>query len=31
MGHRHANGTEEWMAIFPDLDGRLLALISQAG
>jgi DNA-binding CsgD family transcriptional regulator/catechol 2,3-dioxygenase-like lactoylglutathione lyase family enzyme len=27
--HRHANGTEEWMAFFEDPDGRPLALMSQ--
>lgn len=30
MIHRHADGTEEWMAFFQDPDGRPLALISQA-
>jgi len=29
MIHRHADGTEEWMAFFKDLEGRPLALISQ--
>jgi len=29
MIHRHANGMEEWMAFFEDLDGQLLALMSQ--
>ena len=29
MIHRHADGTEEWMAFFEDLDGRPLALMSQ--
>ena len=29
MIYRHADGTEEWMAFFFDLEGRLLALISQ--
>ncbi len=29
MIHRHANGTEEWMAFFEDPDGRPLALMSQ--
>ena len=28
--HRHADGTEEWMAFFKDPDGRPLALMSQA-
>jgi catechol 2,3-dioxygenase-like lactoylglutathione lyase family enzyme len=28
--HRHADGTEEWLAVFKDPDGRPLALISQA-
>ena len=27
--HRHADGTEEWMAFFKDPEGRLLALMSQ--
>ncbi len=27
--HRHADGTEEWMAIFRDPDGRPLAIMSQ--
>jgi catechol 2,3-dioxygenase-like lactoylglutathione lyase family enzyme len=27
--HRHADGTEEWMTFFKDLEGRLLALMSQ--
>ncbi|MFL6578927.1 MAG: VOC family protein [Povalibacter sp.] len=27
--HRHADGTEEWMAFFMDPDGRSLALMSQ--
>lgn len=27
--HRHADGTEEWMAFFNDPDGRPLALMSQ--
>jgi DNA-binding CsgD family transcriptional regulator/catechol 2,3-dioxygenase-like lactoylglutathione lyase family enzyme len=27
--HRHADGTEEWMAFFEDPDGRPLALLSQ--
>ncbi len=29
MIHRHADGTEEWMAFFKDNEGRLLALMSQ--
>jgi DNA-binding CsgD family transcriptional regulator/catechol 2,3-dioxygenase-like lactoylglutathione lyase family enzyme len=29
MIHRHASGVEEWMAFFEDLDGQLLALMSQ--
>lgn len=29
MIHRHADGTEEWMAFFVDPEGRLLALMSQ--
>jgi hypothetical protein len=28
--HRHADGTEEWLAVFKDPDGRPLAIISQA-
>ena len=31
MIHRHADGTEEWMAFFNDPDGRTLALMAQAG
>jgi predicted enzyme related to lactoylglutathione lyase len=27
--HRHADGTEEWMAFFTDPEGRYLALMSQ--
>jgi DNA-binding CsgD family transcriptional regulator/catechol 2,3-dioxygenase-like lactoylglutathione lyase family enzyme len=27
--HRHADGTEEWMAFFKDPEGRFLALLSQ--
>ena len=27
--HRHADGTEEWMAFLRDNEGRLLALMSQ--
>ena len=30
MIHRHAYGTEEWMAFFNDPDGRTLALMAQA-
>lgn len=30
MIHRHADGTEEWMAFFKDPEGRPLALMSQA-
>ena len=29
--HRHADGTEEWMAFFEDPDGRPLALMCQVG
>ena len=29
MIHRHADGTEEWMAFFKDPEGRPLALMSQ--
>jgi predicted enzyme related to lactoylglutathione lyase len=29
MIHRHADGTEEWMAFFSDPEGRFLALMSQ--
>jgi DNA-binding CsgD family transcriptional regulator/catechol 2,3-dioxygenase-like lactoylglutathione lyase family enzyme len=29
MVHRHSSGVEEWMAFFEDLDGHLLALMSQ--
>lgn len=29
MIHRHADGTEEWMAFFEDPDGRPLGLMSQ--
>jgi DNA-binding CsgD family transcriptional regulator/catechol 2,3-dioxygenase-like lactoylglutathione lyase family enzyme len=29
MIHRHADGTEEWMAFFEDPDGRPMALMSQ--
>jgi catechol 2,3-dioxygenase-like lactoylglutathione lyase family enzyme len=27
--HRHASGVEEWMAFFEDIDGKILALMSQ--
>ena len=30
MIHRHDSGLEEWMAFFPDPDGHLLAIMSQA-
>jgi len=30
MVHRHEDGTEEWMAIFNDPDGRPLAIMQQA-
>lgn len=29
MIHKHANGTEEWMAFFKDPEGRPLALMAQ--
>jgi catechol 2,3-dioxygenase-like lactoylglutathione lyase family enzyme len=29
MIHRHADGTEEWMAVFKDLEGRPLAIMAQ--
>jgi methylmalonyl-CoA/ethylmalonyl-CoA epimerase len=29
MIHRHGNGMEEWMAFFKDLDGGILAIMSQ--
>jgi len=29
MIHRHADGTEEWMAFFKDLEGRTLAIMSK--
>jgi DNA-binding CsgD family transcriptional regulator/catechol 2,3-dioxygenase-like lactoylglutathione lyase family enzyme len=29
MIHRHADGTEEWMAFFKDNEGRLLAVMAQ--
>jgi DNA-binding CsgD family transcriptional regulator/catechol 2,3-dioxygenase-like lactoylglutathione lyase family enzyme len=30
MIHKHADGTEEWLALFKDLEGRPLAIMSQA-
>jgi DNA-binding CsgD family transcriptional regulator/predicted enzyme related to lactoylglutathione lyase len=30
MVHRHADGTEEWMAFFNDDEGRTLAIMAQA-
>jgi catechol 2,3-dioxygenase-like lactoylglutathione lyase family enzyme len=30
MIHKHADGTEEWMAFFEDPDGRPLAIMAQA-
>jgi catechol-2,3-dioxygenase len=30
MIHKHVDGTEEWLAAFKDIEGRPLALISQA-
>lgn len=29
--HRHADGTEEWLAFFYDTEGRPLAIIAQVG
>jgi predicted enzyme related to lactoylglutathione lyase len=29
MIHRHADGTEEWMAAFKDNEGRTLAILSK--
>lgn len=29
--HRHEDGSEEWMAFFKDLEGRLLALMARVG
>jgi methylmalonyl-CoA/ethylmalonyl-CoA epimerase len=29
MIHKHADGTEEWMAFFKDPDGRPLGIMSQ--
>jgi catechol 2,3-dioxygenase-like lactoylglutathione lyase family enzyme len=29
MIHRHPDGTQEWLAIFKDPEGRMLALMSQ--
>jgi hypothetical protein len=31
MIHRHADGTEEWMAFFEDPDGRPLAIMMGSG
>ena len=31
MIHRHADGSEEWMAVFADNEGRPLAIMSLAG
>jgi catechol 2,3-dioxygenase-like lactoylglutathione lyase family enzyme len=31
MIHRHADGQEEWMAVFNDNEGRPLAIMSKAG
>ena len=31
MIHRHADGQEEWMAVFDDNEGRPLAIMSKAG
>jgi DNA-binding CsgD family transcriptional regulator/catechol 2,3-dioxygenase-like lactoylglutathione lyase family enzyme len=31
MIHRHADGTEEWMAFFKDPEGRSLAIMSKVG
>jgi DNA-binding CsgD family transcriptional regulator/catechol 2,3-dioxygenase-like lactoylglutathione lyase family enzyme len=31
MIHRHADGTEEWMAFFTDPEGRTLALMARTG
>ena len=31
MIHKHADGTEEWMAFFEDPDGRPLAVMAQVG
>lgn len=28
--HRHADGTEEWMAAFSDPEGRTLAIMAQS-
>jgi hypothetical protein len=30
MIHRHADGTEEWLAMFKDPEGRPLGIMSQA-
>jgi len=29
MIYKHPDGTEEWMTFFKDVDGQLLALMSQ--
>jgi hypothetical protein len=29
MIHRHADGTEEWLAFFKDPEGRPLAIMSE--
>jgi catechol 2,3-dioxygenase-like lactoylglutathione lyase family enzyme len=31
MVHRHGDGTEEWLAVFNDPDGRPLAIMSETG
>jgi len=31
MIHKHADGTEEWLCMFKDLEGRPLGLMAQAG
>jgi hypothetical protein len=31
MIHRHADGSEEWMAFFDDNEARPLAIMSTAG
>lgn len=31
MIHKHADGTEEWMAFFKDLEGRPLAIMGRSG
>ena len=30
MVHKHADGTEEWLAMFKDPEGRPLAIMAQA-